>query len=67
MADTCPQCGSTKVTQKIVHEMLEYGVAPVIEIPVDCPVEVCGDCGEEWVGNDGFAAREEAVADYRSR
>ena len=58
----CPDCDSSRVSTRLTPHTFKYGVdddSP--ELNCILPVRVCGDCGAEFVDEEGEVVRHEAV------
>ena len=66
MTETCPFCGSASIKQRVDRTFVQYGEAPCYDVPVDLPIDCCGECGEEWEGEDAFLAKAEAIEEFVS-
>ncbi len=59
---SCPNCGSIRVTETIISHTFQYGIEPyVVNVPVTEPVLHCMECSQEWTDYRGEDARSEAT------
>jgi YgiT-type zinc finger domain-containing protein len=60
----CPNCGHARLRETTIADRFEYGgydgTALVVEVP-DVPVEVCDQCGEQYLGPAAARAQNNAV------
>src|SRR5579884_4481577 len=60
----CPNCGHAPLRATTITDQFEYQgdeAAPItVEVP-DLPVEVCDQCGEQYVGPAAASAQHRAV------
>lgn len=58
-ADTCPDCGSSKVIPDVVVCKIQYG--DLGEITYSAPVKMCGECGQQWTSAEHEDAQTTAI------
>jgi transcription elongation factor Elf1 len=63
--DSCPNCASPDVTEKLETSTFQYGFPESVAIQVTEPVITCAACGQSFSDYRGEQARTEAVERYR--
>lgn len=58
----CGMCGGSRITTAIHRHTFTYGIGgDAVDLTADVPVRRCGDCGFEFLDDEGQRLKDEAV------
>ncbi len=66
ISEVCPNCGSERVTPRILKRMMPYGYPEPVTLVVDMPMFSCESCQLLYSGEAGEGAVGEAVERYKA-